>query len=77
MKNKLLKIKDKYHLGLIVAHVNHNVRSESYVECEYIKKYCEESNIDLVEYVYSKEGHELRSSKHPIQRSTLSGMPRN
>ena len=41
----LLKIKHKYQLFLIVAHVNHNVRSESYAECEYIKKYCEENEL--------------------------------
>ena len=41
----LLKIRDKYNLFLIVAHVNHNVRKESYEEEEYIKKYCEDNNL--------------------------------
>ena len=41
----LLKIREKYSLSLIVAHVNHNVRDESYEEAEYVKKYCEENFI--------------------------------
>lgn len=41
----LLKIRDKYQLSLIIAHVNHNVRKESYEEAEYMKKYCEDNNL--------------------------------
>lgn len=41
----LLKIRDKYNLSIIVAHVNHNVRKESYEEAEFIKKYSEENNL--------------------------------
>ena len=41
----LLKIREKYELSLIIAHVNHNVREESYEEAEYVKKYCESNNI--------------------------------
>ena len=41
----LLKIRDKYKLNLIIAHVNHNVRKESYEEAEFMKKYCEENKI--------------------------------
>ena len=41
----LLKIREKYNLFIIVAHVNHNVRKESYEEAEFIKKYCEEHNL--------------------------------
>ena len=36
----LLKIRDKYNLSIIIAHVNHNVRKESYHEAEFIKGYC-------------------------------------
>ena len=35
----LLKIRDKYHLTIIVAHVNHNIRKESYKEAEFLKEY--------------------------------------
>ena len=41
----LLKVRNKYNLSIIVAHVNHNVRKESYEEAEFIKKYCEENNL--------------------------------
>ena len=41
----LLKIKEKFQLSLIVAHVNHNVREESYEEAKYLKEYCENNNI--------------------------------
>ena len=30
----LLKVRDQYHLAIVVAHVNHNIRKESYVEAE-------------------------------------------
>lgn len=41
----LLKIRDKYDLNIIIAHVNHNVRKESYEEAEFIKNYCLENNL--------------------------------
>ena len=41
----LLKIKEKYNLFLIIAHVNHNVRKESFEESEFIEKYCEENDL--------------------------------
>ena len=41
----LLKVRDKYHLNLIIAHVNHNVRKESYQEAEFLKDYCEKNQL--------------------------------
>ena len=41
----LLKIRNKYNLSLIIAHVNHNVRKESYEEAEFLKGYCEENDL--------------------------------
>ncbi len=41
----LLKIRQKYKLLLIVAHVNHNVRVESIEEALYIKEYCVKNSI--------------------------------
>lgn len=41
----LLKIREKYKLSLIIAHVNHNVREESVEEAEYVKNYCSKNNI--------------------------------
>lgn len=41
----LLKIQNKYDLILIVAHVNHNVRKESYEEASFIKEYCSQHRL--------------------------------
>ena len=41
----LLKVRDQYHLAIVVAHVNHNIRKESYVEAEFLKQYCDEHNL--------------------------------
>ena len=52
----LLKIRNKYNLSIIVAHVNHNVRKESYEEAEFIKEYCEEHNLVLESMVIESYG---------------------
>ena len=52
----LLKIRDKYHLSLIIAHVNHNVRKESYDEAEYMKKYCEDNGLLFESMVIEEYG---------------------
>ena len=36
----LLKIRKKYNLSLVVAHVNHNLREESTEEENYLREYC-------------------------------------
>ena len=41
----LLKVREKYDLTIIIAHVNHNVRKESYEEAEFIKQYCLDNNL--------------------------------
>lgn len=41
----LLKIREKYNLSLIVAHVNHNLRKQSVQEEEYLRNYCEKHHI--------------------------------
>ncbi len=41
----LLKIRDKYNLYLVIAHVNHNVRKESEIEEEFLRNYCLENNL--------------------------------
>ena len=52
----LLKIRNKYHLSLIICHVNHNVREESKEEEEFIKKYCEENNLVLESMIIEEYG---------------------
>ncbi len=41
----LLSIRKKYQLSLIVAHVNHNVRPDSYQEAVYMGQYCERNQL--------------------------------
>ncbi len=41
----LLKIREKYHLSLIVCHVNHNIRRESVQEEKFLKGFCELHNL--------------------------------
>lgn len=41
----LLKIREKYSINLIVAHVNHNLRKQSIQEEEYLRNYCEKNKI--------------------------------
>ena len=41
----LLDIVKRYKVNIICAHVNHNLRKESYEEYEFVKSYCEKNNI--------------------------------
>ena len=41
----LLKIRKKYNLMIVIAHVNHNVRKQSYDEAIYIKEYCNDNDL--------------------------------
>ena len=52
----LLKIREKYNLFLIIAHVNHNVRKESYQEAEFLKKYCLENHITFESMIIEDYG---------------------
>ena len=45
--DSLLKIRDKYQLQLICAHVNHNVRRQSTEEEEFIQEYCIKHHVML------------------------------
>lgn len=52
----LLKVRDKYNLSIIIAHVNHNVRKESIEEAEFIKKYSEDNNLVFESMVIENYG---------------------
>ena len=41
----LLKVRDKYSLSLVMAHVNHNLRRESVQEENYLMEYCHKNQI--------------------------------
>ena len=46
--NSLVNLKEKLKLNKIaVAHVNHMLREEAQEETEYVKKYCENKNIEI------------------------------
>ena len=40
----LLNLKEEYHLNIICAHVNHNVRKESEKEEQFVREFCEDNN---------------------------------
>ncbi len=41
----LLKLREKYNLRIVCAHVNHNVRRESDDEQKFLMEYCEKNNV--------------------------------
>jgi len=43
--DSLLKIRDKYNLFLIIAHVNHNLRKQSVEEEKFLRNYCNDNNL--------------------------------
>lgn len=45
--DSLLKLRDKYQLQLICAHVNHNIRKQSAEEETFVQEYCIKNNIML------------------------------
>ena len=52
----LLKVREKYNLIIIIAHVNHNVRKESYEEAEFIRQYCIDNNLLFESMVIEEYG---------------------
>ncbi len=52
----LIKIRKKYQLQLVVAHVNHNVRAESREEEIFLKKYCQERFIIFESMIIDEYG---------------------
>lgn len=59
-------LRENISFTLICAHINHNVREESYDEYKFLKKYCEDNNI-LFEYhkidKYDKTNFESQARK--------------
>ena len=52
----LLKVRDKYQLSIIIAHVNHNVRKESYEEAKFLEDYCNKNNLIFESMVIENYG---------------------
>ena len=43
--DSLLKVRDKYNLVLIIAHINHNLRKQSVEEESFLREYCNNNNL--------------------------------
>ncbi|MBQ9072812.1 MAG: tRNA lysidine(34) synthetase TilS [Bacilli bacterium] len=50
----LIKSRDKLNLKIVVAHVNHNIRPESYNEAIEVEKYCKNNNLIFESYKIEK-----------------------
>ena len=58
----LLKIKNKYNLFIIIAHVNHNVRRESYEEADFLNEYCIENNLLFESMIIEEYGDDIHGN---------------
>ena len=61
-------IKSKKNLKIICAHVNHNLRKESFEEYEFVKNYCEKNNIVFEGIVLDKMTNGNLESKFRSKR---------
>ena len=66
--DSLVKIRDKYNLFIVVAHVNYNVRDISTTEANYVRDYCKDNNL-VFEYLninkdsYSNDNFEFEARR--------------
>ena len=58
LMNILLKLRSKKGLKIICAHVNHNVRKESYEEAEFLKEYCNRNDVIFEYMIIDKYGED-------------------
>lgn len=52
----LLSLREKYHLNIVCAHVNHNVRRESASEKDFLMNFCVDKNITFESMIIEKYG---------------------
>lgn len=52
----ILKIREDYHLKIICAHVNHNIRKQSAEEEEFLRKYCQDRDVPFESMIIEKYG---------------------
>lgn len=69
--NELLKIKEEMNLSLIVAHVNHNTRTECDEEEKFVRNFCKDINIPFELYKIEKyqKGHFTEEEARKIRIS--------
>ena len=51
LMDMLLKIREKYSLKIICAHVNHNVRKDSVIEEEYVRSYAINKIFNMINFI--------------------------
>lgn len=56
LMDMLLKIREKYSLKIICAHVNHNVRKDSVIEEEYVRSYAKSNHLIFEGMIIEKYG---------------------
>ena len=72
----LNELRKKIGFKIIVAHVNHNVRKESFEEEEFLKNYCDERNILFEKMIIEKYGddnfhNEARNIRYNFYRGLI------
>jgi len=78
LMNVLMDIRKKVNIKIICAHVNHNVRKESYKEAEFIKEYCVNNDILFEDMVIEKYGDDnFHSEARRIRYSFFEELVKN
>lgn len=72
----LHSLKQSTTIPLVCAHINHNVRQESKIEAEYLKKYCQKNNIifetmTIKEYTTNNFENEARTIRYNFYEKIL------
>lgn len=53
----LLELRKEININIICAHINHNLREESFEEYEFVEKYCKQNNIIFEGILFEKHKH--------------------
>jgi tRNA(Ile)-lysidine synthetase, N-terminal domain/tRNA(Ile)-lysidine synthetase, C-terminal domain len=78
LMNVLIDIRKDINIKIICAHVNHNVRKESYKEAEFIKAYCIDNDILFEDMVIEKYGDDnFHSEARRIRYSFFEELVKN
>lgn len=54
-------------INIICAHINHNVRKESYEELEFVKKYCETNYLTIYTTKFAKKNNEMEYNEAELR----------
>jgi len=72
----LSDLRKKNGYKIVIAHINHNVRKESYEEAEFLKKYCDDNDIVFESMIIKKYGddnfhNEARNIRYNFYRDLI------